>query len=88
MLNPSLSLSPHELSTLLLVQRSPHQVDAFGQLAARLTQEELVEIRRLPTGHPLPSLTEKGQDMLRRLDALSTRRVIERDERDERDESE
>jgi hypothetical protein len=65
-------LSPHELSTLLLVQRAPHQVEAFGQLAARLRQAELVEIARLPGGHSLPLLTPKGQDMLRRLDAFST----------------
>ncbi|WP_277186457.1 hypothetical protein [Caballeronia sp. BR00000012568055] len=73
-------LSPHEIATLLLVQRSPHQVEAFGQLAARLQQEELVEIGRLPTGHPMPLLTPKGQDMLRRLDALRSPRVVEHDE--------
>ncbi|WP_321799925.1 hypothetical protein [Caballeronia sp. J97] len=63
-------LSPHEISTLLLVQRSPHQVEVFGQLAARLRQEALVEITRLPTGVPMPLLTQKGQDVLKRLDAL------------------
>jgi hypothetical protein len=73
-------LSPHEISTLLLVQRSPHQVEAFGQLAARLQQENLVEIGRLPTGHPLPMLTPKGQDMLRRLAAWRSAQVLEHDE--------
>jgi hypothetical protein len=66
-------LSPHELSTLLLVQRSPHQVEVFGSSAARLRQERLVDIARLPTGHPLPYLTQRGQEMLRRLDALAPR---------------
>jgi hypothetical protein len=73
-------LSPHELSTLLLVQRSPNQVEAFGQLAARLRQENLVEIGRLPTGHPLPLLTAKGQEVLRRLDALGIRSLVPADE--------
>ena len=63
-------LSPHEISTLLLVQRAPHQVEVFGQHAARLRQEALVEITRLPTGASMPLLTQKGQDMLKRLDAL------------------
>jgi hypothetical protein len=66
-------LSPHELSTLLLVQRAPHQVDVFGSSAARLRQERLVAIERLPTGRPVPYLTQRGQEMLRRLDALSPR---------------
>jgi hypothetical protein len=60
-------LSPHEISTLLLVQRSPNQVEVFGQLAARLRQEELVEIQEPPGGQPFPSLTRKGQDVLRRI---------------------
>jgi hypothetical protein len=63
-------LSPHEISTLLLVQRSPHQVEVFGQSTTHLRREALVEIRRLPTGDPMPLLTQKGQDMLMRLDAL------------------
>ncbi|BBU29013.1 hypothetical protein BTHE68_27470 [Burkholderia sp. THE68] len=63
-------LSPHEISTLMLIQRAPHQVELFGQSTARLRQEALVEIRRLPTGDPMPLLTPKGQDMLERLDAL------------------
>jgi hypothetical protein len=73
-------LSPHELSTLLLVQRSPNQVEAFGIVAARLRQEELVEIGRLPTGHPMPLLTAKGQEVLRRLDALGIRSLHRSDE--------
>jgi hypothetical protein len=75
-------LSPHELSTLLLVQRAPHQVEALGLLAARLRQEDLVEIHRLPTGHPMPSLTAKGQEVLRRLDALGIRSLVASDEAD------
>ena len=54
----------------LLVQRAPHQVEVFGQHAARLRQEALVEITRLPTGASMPLLTQKGQEMLKRLDAL------------------
>ncbi|SAL77484.1 hypothetical protein AWB71_05477 [Caballeronia peredens] len=63
-------LSPHEISTLLLIQRSPNQVEVYGQLASRLRQEALVEITRLPTGVPMPLLTPKGHDMLERLNAL------------------
>ncbi|SAK97244.1 hypothetical protein [Caballeronia ptereochthonis] len=81
-------LSPHEISTLLLVQRSPHQVEVFGQHAARLRQEALVEIARLPSGVPMPLLTPKGQDMLKRLDALWKLRSNGIDESDESDESE
>ncbi|SAK91107.1 hypothetical protein AWB79_06670 [Caballeronia hypogeia] len=62
-------LSPHEIATLLLVERAPHQVEPYGQPAARLRQEALVEIERLPTGVPVPLLTPKGRDMLQRLDA-------------------
>jgi hypothetical protein len=65
-------LSPHEISTLLLVQRSPHQVEVFGQSTAHLRDEALIEIRRLPTGDPMPLLTQKGQEMLMRLDALGS----------------
>jgi hypothetical protein len=70
-------LSPHEISTLLLVERAPHQVEVFGELAARLRQEELVEIARLPTGRAVPLLTQKGQEVLRRLDALRRRQLAE-----------
>ncbi|SAL83419.1 hypothetical protein AWB74_06600 [Caballeronia arvi] len=63
-------LSPHEISTLLLVQRSPHQVEVSGQSTTHLRQEALIEIRRMPTGDSMPLLTQKGQDMLMRLDAL------------------
>ena len=73
-------LSPHEISTLLLVQRSPHQVEVFGQSTAHLRQEALIEIRRLPTGDPMPLLTQKGQDMLMRLDALFKLRSSESSE--------
>lgn len=73
-------LSPHEISTLLLIQRAPHQVEWSGQYAARLRQEALVEIGSLPGGDPLPLLTPKGQDLLRRLDALSRRQPADIDE--------
>jgi hypothetical protein len=73
-------LSPHELSTLLLIQRSPQQVEATGCHAARLRQKALVEITRLPTGHAVPSLTQKGREMLQRLGAL---RELPSDEPDE-----
>jgi hypothetical protein len=81
-------LSPHEISTLLLVQRSPHQVEVFGQSATRLRQEALVEIKRLSTGDAMPLLTQKGQDMLMRLDALSKLRASASDVSDVSDESE
>ncbi|MFM0321871.1 hypothetical protein [Caballeronia glebae] len=73
-------LSPHEISTLLLIQRAPHQVEVFRQHAARLRQEALVEITRLPTGVPIPHLTPKGQDVLNRLDALLKLRSDEAEE--------
>jgi hypothetical protein len=73
-------LSPHEISTLLLIQRAPHQVEVFGLHAARLRQEALVEITRLPTGASMPLLTQKGQDVLKRLDALWKLQSDETDE--------
>ncbi len=72
--------SPKEISTLLLVQRAPHQVEALGQVTARLRQEELVEITRLPTGSSMPLLTRKGHEVLRRLDAFCHRQLRERNE--------
>ncbi|WP_143756421.1 MULTISPECIES: hypothetical protein [unclassified Caballeronia] len=65
------------ISTLLLIERSPHQVEVFGQHAARLRQEALVEITRLPTGVPMPLLTQKGHDVLKRLGALRNLRSNE-----------
>jgi hypothetical protein len=64
----------------MLIQRSPQQVEAFGLHAARLRQEALVEITRLPTGASMPLLTQKGQDMLKRLDALWKLQPDEHDE--------
>ncbi|MDR5883361.1 hypothetical protein [Caballeronia sp. LZ032] len=73
-------LSPHELSTLLLIQRSPHLVEAAGFHTVRLRQEALIEMTRLPSGHALPSLTPKGRDMLLRLGALRGQAPYDHDE--------
>ncbi|CDY75844.1 hypothetical protein BGLT_04748 [Caballeronia glathei] len=77
-------LSPHEISTLLLIQRSPYQVEALGDETARLRHERLVEVELLASGHAFARLTSSGLEMLRRLDAFSKRQALPRDERSER----
>jgi hypothetical protein len=73
-------LSPHEIATLLLIQRTPFQVEALGEDTVRLLHEQLVEIERLATGRALPRLTSRGREMLRRLDAFSKLQALSHDE--------
>jgi hypothetical protein len=60
-------LSHHEISTLLLVQRSPAEVKALGLDTAVLRHERLIEMELLMTGQRFPRLTSKGLEVLERL---------------------
>jgi hypothetical protein len=76
-------LSHHEISTLLLVQRSPAEVKALGLDTAVLRHERLVEMELLMTGHTCPRLTSKGLEVLERLNASCTRQGDVSDDRNE-----
>ena len=76
-------LSHHEISTLLLVQRSPAAVKALGLDTAVLRHERLVEMELLMTGHTCPRLTSKGLEVLERLNASCTRQGDVSDDRNE-----
>ena len=77
-------LSHHEISTLLLVQSSPAEVEAVGLDTARLRHERLVEIESLMTGRAFPRLTSKGLEVLQRLNASCKRPCDAGDDCDER----
>ena len=62
-------LSHHEISTLLLLQRSPAEVNALGLDTAVLRHHRLVEMELLMTGHAFPRLTSKGLEVLKRLNS-------------------
>jgi hypothetical protein len=62
-------LSHHEISTLLLVQRSPAEVNALGLDTAVLQHHRLVEMELLMTGHAFLRLTSKGLEVLKRLNS-------------------
>ncbi|MFM0632348.1 hypothetical protein [Paraburkholderia xenovorans] len=68
-------LSHHEISTLLLVQRSPAEVNALGLDTAVLRHEWLIEMELLMTGHAFPRLTSKGLEVLTRLNASCTHQM-------------
>jgi hypothetical protein len=77
-------LSHHEISTLLLIQRSPSEVEALGLETARLRHERLVEIELLMTGRAFPRLTSKGLEVLQRLNASCKHQCNAGDDRNER----
>jgi hypothetical protein len=77
-------LSPHEISTLLLIQRWPHEVEALGQDTSHLQHAQLAEIERLASGVALPRLTSSGREMLRRLDSFCKPLTSAGDEPDDR----
>ncbi|PCE32501.1 hypothetical protein [Burkholderia ubonensis] len=60
-------LSPHELSTLLLVQRSPYQVAVQRLDFVTLQRQALVEIERRESGARIARLTQRGSELLRKL---------------------
>ncbi|MEW9586292.1 hypothetical protein ABQJ48_33160 [Paraburkholderia sp. DGU8] len=72
-------LSHHEISTLLLVQRSPAEVKALGLDTTVLRHERLIEMELLKTGHAFPRLTSKGVEVLKRLNASSCTRQMRRE---------
>jgi molybdenum-dependent DNA-binding transcriptional regulator ModE len=61
-------LSHHQISTLLLIQRSPYHLESIGHEIAALQHEKLVEIDRPASGVPSARLTSRGREVLRRLD--------------------
>ncbi|TKC86764.1 hypothetical protein FAZ69_19110 [Trinickia terrae] len=63
-------LSPHEISTLLLVQRAPYQVDVQRHDLLTLQRRLLVEIERRASGAKVARLTARGSELLRKLGGL------------------
>ncbi|QCP49031.1 hypothetical protein FAZ95_07430 [Trinickia violacea] len=64
-------LSPHEISTLLLVQRAPYQVEVQRLDFVMLEKKALVEIERRASGVKIARLTPRGSAVLRKLDGLA-----------------
>ncbi|HLX02716.1 MAG TPA: hypothetical protein VKS80_11455 [Trinickia sp.] len=60
-------LSPHEISTLLLVQRAPYQVEVQRLDFVMLEKKALVEIERRASGAKIARLTQRGFELLSRL---------------------
>ncbi|MGU7779074.1 hypothetical protein [Burkholderia sp. PU8-34] len=69
-------LSPHELSTLLLVQRSPYQVEVQRLDFVTLERQALVEIERRDSGARIARLTQRGSELLRKLGGTDADRAI------------
>ncbi|MGU7773878.1 hypothetical protein ACV229_27320 [Burkholderia sp. MR1-5-21] len=69
-------LSPHELSTLLLVQRSPYQVEVQRLDFVTLQRQALVEIERRDSGARIARLTRRGSELLRKLGSATADRTI------------
>jgi hypothetical protein len=66
-------LSPHELSTLLLIEHSPSQVEAKCSDVASLEHEQLVRIEASTNGESMPRLTSQGAELLRQLHRFGER---------------
>lgn len=60
-------LSHHEISALLLVQRAPYQVEAKRHDLATLERKALVEIEQRKNGARIARLTQRGVELLRKL---------------------
>jgi hypothetical protein len=63
-------LSHHEISTLLLLRRSPLQVESRGADLLALQRRELVEVQPLRNGASRAHLTRRGHEVLYRLERL------------------
>ena len=70
-------LSPHELSTLLLIQHSPSQVEPQCSDVASLEHEHLVSIDASTNGRPMPRLTSRGSELLQQLHRFCIREFAE-----------
>jgi hypothetical protein len=70
-------LSPHELSTLLLIQHSPLQVEPQCSDVASLEHEHLVSIDASTNGRPMPRLTSRGSELLQKLHRFCIREFAE-----------
>jgi hypothetical protein len=58
-------LSPHELSTLLLVKDAPGRIEADRLELGALRELHLIEIEPPGTGLPVPRVTPQGDAVLR-----------------------
>jgi len=72
-----LMLSPHELSTLLLIQHSPSQVEPRCSDVASLEHEHLVRIEASTNGQAMPRLTSQGSELLQQLHRFCTRQFAD-----------
>jgi hypothetical protein len=72
-----LMLSPHELSTLLLIQHSPSQVEPRCSDVASLEHEHLVRIEASTNGQAVPRLTSQGSELLQQLHRFCTRQFAD-----------
>jgi hypothetical protein len=72
-----LMLSPHELSTLLLIQHSPSQVEPRCSDVASLEHEHLVRIEASTNGQAIPRLTSQGSELLQQLHRFCTRQFAD-----------
>ncbi|MFK4442942.1 ABC-type methionine transport system ATPase subunit [Caballeronia udeis] len=70
-------LSPHELSTLLLIQHSPSQVEPQCSDVASLEHEHLVRIEATTNGRAMPRLTARGSELLQQLHRFCTRQFAD-----------
>ena len=70
-------LSPHELSTLLLIQHSPSQVEPRCSDVASLEHEHLVLIEASTNGQAMPRLTSQGSELLQQLHRFCTRQFAD-----------
>ncbi|MGV2287259.1 hypothetical protein AAHK20_00975 [Trinickia sp. YCB016] len=73
-------LSPHEISTLLLVQRAPYQVEVQRLDFVMLEKKALVEIERRASGAKIARLTPRGSALLRKLGRLAVEDEVWGDE--------
>jgi hypothetical protein len=68
-------LSPHEFSTLLLIEHSPFQVEPRSTDLANLQREKLVRIESGKGGELQVRLTSRGYEVLGRLQRFFTRQT-------------
>jgi hypothetical protein len=68
-------LSPHEFSTLLLIEHSPFQVEPRSTDLANLQREKLVRIETGAGGELQVRLTSRGYEVLGRLQRFFTRQT-------------
>ncbi|KAA0997954.1 hypothetical protein FVF58_46750 [Paraburkholderia panacisoli] len=58
-------LSPHELTTLMLVEDAPDQIEADRAELRTVLEHQLVIFEMLAPGHRQPRITPQGQAVLK-----------------------